>query len=63
MNSLVNKTIQSIENEFSQDMRILSKVAATKHPMATFLISRYMELYIQKKVDMELTKYIYNIFM
>jgi len=62
MESIINKSIKNLDNNFVQDLRILSMAADTNHPFAKYCISRYIELYIQKKVDMELTKSIYKTF-
>ena len=62
MEAIIGTSIEKMDNEFAQDLRILSRVAATNHPLARYCISRYIELHIQKKVNMELTRSIYNIF-
>ena len=62
MNTIINESIKNIDSEFIHDMRILAKVATTNHPLVKNCIARYVEIYIQKKVDMELTKSIYKIF-
>ena len=62
MNTIIGESIKKMDNDFIQDMRILSKVATVNHPLVKYCISRYVEIYIQKKVDVELTKSICKIF-
>ena len=62
MDRIIREPITKMDNKFAQDMRILSKAATTNHPLVKYCISRYIELYIQKKVDMQLTNSIYTIF-
>ena len=53
---------KDIDREFTQNMRILSKAAATNHPLVRFCMARCMELYIGKKIDMELSNSLKKIF-
>jgi len=56
-NTLADQSAKVLDREFSQNLRILSKVAATtNHPLAKYCMSRYIELYIRQKVDIELIK-------
>jgi len=62
MDTIFRGAIKKMDDEFAQDLRILSKAAATNHPLAKYCLSRYIELHIQKKVNMELTASIYKTF-
>jgi len=47
-------TSTNIDKEFVKDLHVLSKVARKNNPLVRNCISRLMELYIEKKVDLEL---------
>jgi len=58
-----DQSAKALDHEFSQNLRILSKaVAATNHPLAKYCMSRYIELYIRQKVDVELIKSFHKVF-
>ena len=61
-NTFINKSSRDLDSEFSQNMRILSRAAATNHPLAKVCISRYLEMHIQKKIDLELANSFQKVF-
>jgi len=58
----MNVVINDVDREFAQNLRILSKVATTNHPWAKYFISRYVEMYIHKKINMELANSFSKVF-
>ena len=62
MNTVIRKSVKSMDIEFAQNLRILSKIATTNHAFVKYCISRNIELYIQKKIDMELANSFQKIF-
>ena len=62
IDTVIHKSKRDLDSEFSQNMRILSRAAATNHPLAKICISRYIEMHIQKKIDLELTNSFQKVF-
>jgi len=62
MNRNIRELSKEIDVEFTQNMRILSKAAVTNHPLVRFSMARCMELYIGKKIDLELTNSLQKVF-
>jgi len=62
MQAIIKNTAKELDREFSQNMRILSKATTANHSLTTYCMSRYIELYIGKKINLELANSLYNVF-
>jgi len=58
---VLRERLVKLDNDFQQNMRVLSQAATTNHPLVRYCISHNMELYIQNKVDLVLAKSINQI--
>ena len=62
MNTIVKRNVKEIDRDFAQNLRILSKVSFSNNYMAKYCTAKSIELYIRKKIDLELTNSFNKIF-